>query len=283
VLPVAGVARLMRRPRDIPRAAGWPALALVLLGTMVGRPALAASTPVSVFAAASLADAFRDLGRVFQARHPQWQVQLNLAGSQQLAMQIQQGARADVFASANQHWTTVLQQAHLLAGAPRDFAGNLLVVIVPTANPGRIVRLQDLARPGIKLVLGVQAVPVGHYSRALLAKLGAAPGFGADYGARVLRNVVSDEEDVKAVVGKVQLGEADAGIVYRSDVTPQVAAAVRQIDVPAAYNVLAAYSVCVPKDAPHPAAARALIGLLLSPGGQAVLRAHGLLPLGAKR
>src|SRR5207247_7756162 len=134
---------------------------------------------------------------------------LNLAGSQQLAAQIEQGARADLFASADARWMAYLATRDLLDGAPRVFARNRLVVIVPRTNPARIGRLQDLARRGVKLVLGAPAVPVGQYSREALRNLSRIDGFGADYARRVLANLVSEEENVKSVVGKVQLGEAD--------------------------------------------------------------------------
>jgi molybdate transport system substrate-binding protein len=122
-----------------------------------------------------------------------------------------------LFASADARWMQYAQERHLLAGAPRAFAHNRLVVIVPNSNPAALVRLRDLARSGVKLVLGADAVPVGRYGREMLAKLSADASFGTDFAARVLGNVVSDEESVSGVVAEVQLGEADAGIVYRSD------------------------------------------------------------------
>jgi len=166
----------------------------------------------------------------------------------------------------------------LVAGTPVIFARNRLLVITPASNPGRVDRLEDLGKRGLKLVLGAEAVPVGKYSREALDRLRGAPGFGTDYSKRVLRNLVSEEENVKAVVSKVQLGEADAGIVYVSDVTPPVRKAVRTIEIPDPYNVVAAYPIAVLRQSQQPAAARAFVEYITSAEGQAVLARHGLLP-----
>lgn len=258
------------------RAAALAALALPLAATAAC--AAAAGAPLRVFAAASLAGAFGDLSRQFEHAHPGVRVQLNLAGTPQLAAQIEQGAKADVFASADEAWMKRLAEHGRIDGEPARFARNRLVVIVPRTNPGRIARLEDLAKRGVKLVVGAEAVPVGHYSREMLANLGARPGFGGDFARRVLANVVSEEENVKGVVGKVQLGEADAGICYRSDVTPAVARLVRVIEIPDAANVLASYPIAVVAGAEHGDAARAFVALVLSDQGQRALTRNGLLP-----
>lgn len=237
------------------------------------------SGTLTVFAAASLTAAFQAIAAAFEKDRPEVKVQLNFGGSQQLAMQLEQGAKADVFASADQKWMAYVQERGLLAEAPRAFAHNCLVVIAPKTNPGKIEQLQDLARSGVKFVLGADAVPVGRYSREALGKLSGAPGFGSDYADRVLHNLVSNEENVKGVVAKIQLGEADAGIVYRSDVTPNVVEKVRVLQIPDPYNVIATYPVGVLKGAAQPAVAKAFAEALLSPAGQALLQAHGLAPL----
>lgn len=244
-------------------------------------PALAArpaGPTLHVFAAGSLAEAFGDLATGFEKAHPGATVRLNLAGSQQLATQMEQGAAADVFASADERWMDYARAHQLLAGDSRLFARNLLVVVVPRTNPARIGKLEDLARRGIKLVIGAEAVPVGAYSRQMLANLGRQPGFGGDFARRVLANVVSEEENVKSVLGKVQLGEADAGIVYRSDVTPALARYVRRIEIPEAGNVIAAYPIAVAAHARQAELAQAFVDLVLSPAGQQVLERHGLIP-----
>ena len=253
-----------------------------LLGAL---PCLALAAPVprsvppstlTVYAAASLTRAFADLGDTLQGLTPGLKVTFNFAGSQQLALQIEQGAPADVFASADQRWMSQLVDSGLVEGVPAVFAHNRLVVITPRV--GAVRRLEDLARPGVELVLAADAVPVGRYARQALAALARLPEFGPGFDRRVLANLVSDEENVKAVVAKVQLGEADAGIVYLSDVTAEVAPQVARIYIPDAANVIADYPVAVLRHAPHPDAARAFVGLLLSPTGRAVLRAGGLIP-----
>jgi molybdate transport system substrate-binding protein len=246
-----------------------------------GKAAAAPQTTLTVYAAASLTEAFTVIGKVLEQRNPGLHVALNFAGSQQLAQQLDQGAKADVFASADQRWMDYARTHGLVEGTPREFVRNLLVVIVPQSNPGRINHLQDLSRPGIKLVIEAEAVPAGKYSRDALAKLNHAPGFPPDFAQQVLRNVVSEEDNVRAVVAKVQLGEADAGMVYRSDVTPAVAGKLQVINIPDRYNVLASYPIALVKGAPNPDAGRQFIDLVLSSIGQRVLRDQNFIPVKA--
>ena len=251
-----------------------------LLAPAISAPAQEPPT-LTVFAAASLTETFRDLGKALEQQHPGLTVQFNFAGSQQLATQLEQGAQADVFASADQRWMEYARQKGLVGSESQVFARNRLVVIVPSSNPAHIERLEDLSRRGIKMVLAAEAVPAGKYSREALEKLGAAPGFPPEYAHRVLANVVSQEETVKSVVAKVQLGEADAGLVYRSDVTPPVSRQVRVFDIADQFNVIASYPIAVLKSAKHAAEARQFIQLLQSDDGQRVLRRRGFLPAGA--
>jgi molybdate transport system substrate-binding protein len=236
---------------------------------------------ITVFAAASLADAFGELGRLFEAAHPGTTVQFNFAGSQQLVAQLEQGAAADVLAAADTRSMSRATEAGLVAGEPAIFAGNRLVLIVPRANPARIGRLQDLARSGTKLVMAAEVVPAGKYGRDVLKRLTGAPGFPPEYDRRVLANVVSQEENVKGVVAKVQLGEADAGLVYQSDVTPAVARPVRAFEIADPYNVMARYPIAVLKGARNPEAARQFVDLVSSDEGQRILGRHGFLPAAA--
>jgi len=235
------------------------------------------TTTLQVFAAASLSDAFGELAKLLEQRHPGLAVRLNLAGSQQLATQMEQGAAADVFASADQRWMTYATERNLISNVPVTFARNRLVVIVPATNPARIHRLQDLARGGVKLVLGADAVPVGHYSRVVLQNLSRDAAFPPDYATRSLRNVVSEEENVKSVVGKVQLGEADAGMVYRSDVTSSVSRFVHVLQIPDSANVVASYPIAITRAARDTTSARAFLDLVLSTEGQAILERHGFV------
>lgn len=235
--------------------------------------------PLTIFAAASLTDAFRSLGAAFTRENPGAELTFNFGGSQQLAAQLEQGARADVFASADEGWMSYAREKSLIDGEPSVFTHNWLVVIYPQSNPARIHRLADLARRGVKLVLAADAVPAGRYSRAMLQNLSRAEGYAGDYGARVLANVVSNEETVKGVVTKVQLGEADAGVVYRSDVTSEVARFVLVLEIPRQHNVLASYPIAVVKGSAAPSLARRFVDFVRSASGQQILSRHGFQPI----
>jgi molybdate transport system substrate-binding protein len=248
--------------------------------TVAAEPATTTRT-LSVFAAASLSDAFRELGRELEAKTPGLVVRINFAGSQQLVAQMEQGAVADVFASADERWMSYAQNQGLVSGDPAMFAHNKLVLIVPKPNPARIGRLQDLAKGGVKLVIAAETVPAGRYTRMVIRNLSRTPGFDGDFAPRALRNVVSEEDNVKSVVSKVQLVEADAGFVYRSDITPAVARYLRIIEIPESANVVASYPVALMKGGPAPEAAKAFVDLLLSAEGQRVLQQHGLMPVAA--
>ncbi len=255
---------------------------LVLCAGLAQAQTKAGEPELTVFAAASLTGAFQEIGGMFEQAHPGTRVSFNFAGSQQLATQLEQGAIADLFASADQRWMDYAAQKDLLAGEARLFAHNRLVVIVPSTNPARIGRLQDLAKRGVKLVVAAEAVPVGAYTRQSLAKLAQASDFGKDYDRRVLANVVSQEENVKAVVTKVQLGEADAGVVYASDAMGSVARHLRVFPIPDPQNVIADYPIATLKGASAPSAAEDFIGLVIAPEGQNVLKKFGLIPVAAQ-
>jgi molybdate transport system substrate-binding protein len=268
----------VRRPaRRVP--SGVLALLLVLAGTRTasGAAPAAAKSTLRVYAAASLVDAFNELGHLLEQRRPGLIVRMDFAGSQQLAAQLEQGAPADVFASADERWMDEVKDQGLLAGEPVPFVRNLMVVIIPATNPARIRKLQDLAHGGVKLVLCADAVPAGHYSRAVIHNLGVEPGFDSEFEYRTLGNMVSEEENVRSVVAKVQLGEADAGFVYRSDVSAKLRRYVKVLEIPAAANVLASYPIAVLKRAPEPAAAQAFLELVRSPEGQRVLERYGFI------
>ncbi len=233
---------------------------------------------VTVFAAASLTDAFTEIGAMLEKAYPGVKVVFNFAGSPTLRAQLEQGARVDVFASADEPNMDAVGRQGLLAGRPRLFASNRLVVIVPARSHAAIAQLQDLARPGLKLVLARSDVPVGNYARQALARMSQDPAFGPAFAERVLANVVSEEPNVRQVVAKVQLGEADAGIVYATDVTPQVREAVQIIAIPDQFNVIARYPIAVVKNAPNAAGAQAFVDYVLSPPGQAILAKYGFIP-----
>jgi len=232
---------------------------------------------LTVFAAASLTDAFKEIGEQFKQQTPGVTVESNFAGSQQLRTQLEQGAVADVFASANtKEMNTAIQSGLVVSGTQKTFVRNRLAVIVPKDNPAGIKELTDLAKPGLKIVLADASVPVGGYALTVLEKMNA--DFGATFSQTVLSNVVSYENDVKQVVAKIQLGEGDAGIVYSSDVTPGAATKVTKIDIPDKYNVLATYPIAVLKSAPQADLAAKFMAYVLSADGQAILQKWGFVP-----
>jgi molybdate transport system substrate-binding protein len=234
---------------------------------------------LTVFTAASLTDAFKEMGATIEQANPGTQVIFNFAGSPTLRMQLAQGARADVFASADEPNMQGAQKEGTIASESRIFVRNRLVVIVPAANPAQVTRLQDLAKSSVKLVLTNKEVPVGNYSRQALTKMSQDAAFGPEFATRVVANLVSEEANVKQVVAKVQLGEAHAGIVYASDVTPAVRGAVQMLAIPDPFNVIAHYPIAVVTGAPNAAGARAFIDYVLSPAGQAILTKHGFLAM----
>ncbi len=233
---------------------------------------------LTVFAAASLSDAFREIGANFEAANPGVSVALSFAGSQTLSTQLTQGAAADVFASANKTEMDKLVADNLVqSDAPRDFLTNRLIVILPANNPAGVQSLQDLARPGLKLVLADKTVPAGKYARQVLDNMARQASFGADFKTRVMANVASNENDVKQVLAKVQLGEADAGIVYFSDSV--AAPGLKTNEIPSNLNVIARYPIAALTNARQPQLAAAFIAYVLSPDGQASLKKWGFTPI----
>lgn len=233
---------------------------------------------LTVFAAASLTDAFNEIGSNFSAANPGIEVVFNFAGSQQLAQQLSQGADADVFASANgKQMVVAIDAGRIVSGTQHTFVRNRLVAVTPKENPAQITTLQDLAKSGIKLILAAKEVPVGQYALDFLDKAEADGSLGAGYKAAVIANVVSYEENVKAVLTKVTLGEADAGIVYSSDVTADASAKVQRIDIPDALNTVAAYPIATVSNSAHPDAAKQFVDFVFSPAGQTVLVKNGFI------
>lgn len=230
-----------------------------------------------IFAASSLTNAFNEVKSAFEAANPGVMVIYNFGGSPTLRTQLEQGAKADLFASANEIQMNQAVQHGVIDGAVSKFATNKLVVITPT--DGAVVStLADLAKPGIKLVLALPDVPVGNYARQSLQKLNGAAGLPTGFRDRALANVVSSETNVRQVVSKVSLGEADAGIVYATDVTAEVKAKLKTISIPATANMLAIYPVALVKGSGNPDGARAFIAFLSSPKGQSIMANLGFGP-----
>jgi molybdate transport system substrate-binding protein len=224
---------------------------------------------LTVLAAASLTGAFTRIGVEFEQANPDVTVRFSFGPSDGLATQILEGAPADVFAPASPKYMDQVRSDGPGVTDQAEFARNTLAVIVPSDDPAHVGSLDDLARPGIKLVLAAGGVPAGDYAREILANAGIQ--------REALANVVSNEEDVKGVVQKVLLGEADAGIVYRTDVTPDISARVREIPIPDAVNVIATYPIAVIEGSDHAPAAEAFVRFVTGPG-QATLRTFGFLP-----
>jgi molybdate transport system substrate-binding protein len=252
------------------------ALAAVLAGTGFAVAAGAQHDTITVFAAASLTEAFDAAAPAF-TRKTGVAVAFNYGGSDTLATQLKQGAPADVFASANLLQMKVASDAGLVAGAPKTFAKNRLVLISPKGGAKKFASPADLAKPGARVVLAAATVPVGSYARATFRKLNGTAGYPADFPAAVEKNVVSNELDVKAVVTKIALGEGDAGVVYNTDVTSTVAPKLDTVAFPAAVAPAITYPIARLKNAPNPKGAQAFVHYILSAEGQAFLKARGFV------
>jgi molybdate transport system substrate-binding protein len=217
---------------------------------------------VSVFAAASLTAAFRAVGAAYEAAHSDATVTFNSAGSPTLVRQIREGAPADVFAAADEASMQRLVDAGEVADAPRIFAGNLLRIAVAKGNPHRVSGLADLAKPGLVVVLCGDTVPCGRYGLEAFARAGVTPPAG------------SRELDVKAVLNKVALGEADAGVVYETDIRA-AGDTVEGVGLPAGHDVVVRYPIAVLRDARHGEDARAFVAFVLSEPGTRILGGYG--------
>ena len=237
------------------------------------------SGEINVFAAASLTEAFKEIGQNFEKENPGTKVNFNFAGSQQLVQQMTQGAPVDVFASAAaRNMSDALQAGEVVSGAPRPFARNRLVVVYPKDNPRGVKDLKDLAQSGLKLVLAAKEVPVGQYALDFLDKAAKDSAFGPDYQDAVLKNVVSYEENVRAVLGKVLLGEVDAGIVYSTDVNADAVGKTARLDIPDALNTIASYPIAPTQRARNPELAQRFVAYVLSSEAQTLLGRYGFIP-----
>ena len=231
---------------------------------------------ITVFAAASLTDALGELAGAFEAANPGVTVRLSFAGSAALRTQVLEGAPADVFASASPDEIETLRAAGLVV-EQRALATNTLVVAVAKNAPPSLGSFEGLAEPGLRLVLAAEAVPAGRYARQSLALAGDSGAFGAEFAERVLANVRSNEANVRAALAKVELGEADAAIVYASDLAAATAGKVRTVALPERFQVAAEYGIALLSDNPT---ARAFLAFATSPEGAATLARYGFAPVG---
>ena len=276
----------------------WPLASTIILAALAGCSSGSQSGgqgTLTVFAAASLTEAFTELVDAFERQHPGSSVELNFDGSQRLRFQLEHGAQADVFVSADLKQMDRALVSGLLASEIVEFASNRLVLIVPnpasqdqlnqavrssrSGAPGvgtAVGSLADLSRKGVKLALAQPEVPAGNYSRILIRQLAQDPRFGLEYTLQVLANVVTEEPNVRSVLNKVVLGEVDAGLVYYSDA--QTASDISVIPVPSENNVLASYTVAALRSSDQPDVAVSFIGFIMSAVGQGILGDHAFGP-----
>jgi molybdate transport system substrate-binding protein len=237
---------------------------------------------LTVFTAASLTGAFGEIGEMYK-NETNISVAFNFDGSQALRTQIENGAYADLFVSANLKQMKAVENEGLINNSSVViFAKNKLSLIVPEGNPARINNLSDLARPGIKIVMGTKDVPVGDYALQIIGKLGNDSAYGPDYKTKVLDNVISQETNVNYVVTKVALGEADAGFAYVSDITEDLANKVDKIDIPDEYNIIAEYPIGILGESKYPVESQEFMSLVMSDEGKAVLEKYGFAPVGVE-
>jgi molybdate transport system substrate-binding protein len=229
----------------------------------------AASTGLTVFAASSLTGAFTAIGKTFEQQHPGTHVTFNFGASDDLAGQIESEGTADVFASASPTWMDAVQKQPGVNDRS-DFAQNTLIVIVPQGNPANIKSIDDLANSGVQLVLAAKGVPVGDYAREALGNAGIAKQAEA--------NVVSNEEDDASVVQKISTNEADAAIVYSSDIAGPSGAGVESIAIPDSDNVIATYPIAIVAGASQSQLAAQFVREVTGSSGESVLKTYGFLP-----
>jgi molybdate transport system substrate-binding protein len=254
-------------------------LAAVLTSACSGIGAASPSSSgsaLTILAASSLTAVMDEVARTYPASHPGVTITVSTDSSAALETQIEQGASADVFLSADTTNLQKLADAGLISGQPVPFAGNALTVVVPKTNPARICSPADLAREGVRVIAAGDSVPITKYADQLLANLARVPGYPADFASKYTANVVSREDNVRAVVMKVGLGEGDAAIVYATDA--KASKNVMTVEVPAEANVLATYAGVVVKASPNQAASATFLQWLAGPEGQAVLARAGFRP-----
>jgi len=250
--------------------------AIIVAGCTTEQPKPEQKTDLTVFAAASLTGVLNEMAKDYEASHPGVHLVYNFDGSQNLRTQIEQGAYADLFLSANTAQLYPLRDKGLMDNSTVGmFAKNKLAVITPASNPGNITTLSDLARPGTRIVIGTKDVPVGNYVRQILKKMENDTAYGPSYNTSVLGNVISEETVVTAVVTKVQLGEADAGIVYVTDITPENRAQFKILTIPDQYNVIAEYPAGMLTSSQQKEEATAFLAYLKGEKGRATLDKYG--------
>jgi molybdate transport system substrate-binding protein len=260
------------------------ALAACSAGTASPSPAAspATATPVTstdltIFGASSLKGVLEKARTAYEAAVPGMKLTISTDSSATLETQIEQGAPADVFLSADSKNPQKLVDGGFASGGLVPFAGNRLTIIVPADNPAGLKTPADLAKAGVKVIAAGDDVPITKYANQLVANLAKEAGYPADFAAAYAANIVSREDNVRALMAKIELGEGDAGIAYVTDA--KASTRVATIDVPQAANVPATYAGVVVKDSANAPAAAAFLDWLAGPDGQAILAGFGFLPV----
>lgn len=228
-----------------------------------------------IFAASSLTDAFNELSHDFEEQNSDTDIQLQYAGSSQLTIQISQGAPADIFASANQKQIDVVLQEGLNKGEALIFAQNELVLIVPVDNPANIRQFAELKQNNLRIITAIEGVPIRDYTDLIMSNLAQDQNYGVEFTDQFYANIRSEETNVRQIVLKTALGEADAAIVYRTDVTAEVQDELIVIEVPESYSPQPVYYIVVLENGKNTAKAQAFMDYILSEMGQKTLQKYG--------
>jgi len=259
-----------------PSSSGAPSVAPSTAATTSPSGSSAPAAALTIFGAASLQGALAKAKTAYELANPGTTLTISTDSSSALETQIEQGAPADVFLSADTTNPKKLVDAGLADGAAVTFAGNKLTIVVPTANPAGVTAPTDLAKTGIKVIAAGDTVPITKYAAQLVGNLAKQPGYPANFVAAYTANIASKEDNVKALIAKIELGEGDAGIVYVTDA--KASTKVKTIDVPDAANVPATYDGVVIKASKNAVAAKAFLDWFAGPDGQAILGSLGFLP-----
>ncbi len=254
-----------------------PMLALlVFVASGCVEAACACAPPnLQVFGASSLSHALDEFATAYEATGRVSAVTPATGSSGSLRVQIEQGAPADLFLAADTANPQALFDSGLSDGPPMPFATNHLIVVVPEENPAGITSAADLARPNVAVIAAGEDVPITRYAEQLVTNLAALPGYPPDFAAAYAANIASREDNVGAVVSKIELGEGDAAIVY---VTDAGAASVQSVEIPIEADVVATYSGVILKRTQHPVASRDLLDWIRGAGGQTILVDLGFSP-----
>jgi len=253
-----------------------PILAIFVIASLAGG---SSSEELVVFYVASLTGAFGEMGQIYEDENGV-DVMLNFDGTQAIRTQVEQGAIADVFISANKkHMDALMAEGFMDNDTVSIFTENRMVVIVPADNPADIQSLSDLAEPGVMIVTGVKDAPFGSYTLQVLDKLANDSTYGPKYREAVMSNVISQETSVSHLVSKIALGEADAGFAYQSDISPELSEQVSKVEIPDQYSVVAEYPLGRLKESENPDQAARFIEFVRSTEGRAVLEKYGFQPV----